>query len=176
MYLARNDLHGPHNEAIKHVLYKRGEGQLYSPTRFSLWRLTHYRLQAWQTLFREEPDAEQVAWVNKLNVERPDLRICGHVIQMNILSALSRTLIQDSEGNDTPRPENLNRAKELIQEMQALTIGIENWASEMTGVWTAKEDDPRNIADPQEVDESPNFPIPHFPYPHLITYDDIWLV
>lgn len=177
MYLARNDPLSPHTEAVKHVLRIRGEGQLYSPTRFSLWRLTHYRLQAWQTLFREEPDAQQQAWVSKLDEERPDLRICTHVMHMNILSAVTKTLITPIlEPDETLRLEKLDRANHLAQEMQELTAKVESWAAEMTGVWKATEDNPQNIAQPQEVNESPHFPIPYFPYPRLITYDDIWLV
>lgn len=177
MYLARNDPHSPHSEAVKHVLQVRGEGQLYSPTRFSLWRLTHYRLQAWQTLFREEPDAQQQAWMNKLDEKRPDLRICTQVMHMNILSAVTKTLITQVTGpNEGLRLQRLDRANQLAQEMLELTVSVENWAAEMTGVWKATENEPQNIASPQEVDESPHFPIPYFPYPRLITYDDIWLV
>ncbi|RKU46122.1 hypothetical protein DL546_006782 [Coniochaeta pulveracea] len=176
MYLARNDPLSAHSEAIRHVLQTRGEGQLYTPTRFSLWRLTHYRLQAWQTLSRERPDAQQIEWLHKLNMERPDLRICAHVLHMNILSASSKTLTQPSNDDPAERLTKLNQAKQLASEMQDLITSVENWASEMAQVWKVKEDDPRNIAQPQDVDESPQFPIPHFPYPRLITYDDIWLV
>lgn len=150
--------------------------QLYAPTRFSLWRLSHYRLQAWQTLAREQPDAQQIDWLHKLDMERPGLRICSHVLHMNILSALSKTLTQSTGDDASLRAEKLNRAEELALEMQDLAVSVENWALEMTRVWNVEEDDSRNIAAPQDVGESSRYPIPHFPYPRLITYDDIWLV
>ncbi len=176
MYLARNDLSSPHGEAIRHVLHRRGEQQLYSPTRFSLWRLTHYRLQFWQTLFREQPDAEQIEWIRRLNIDRPDLRICTHVLHMNVLSASARTLTEASEGDESLRLEKAAKARELAQEMQDLLVNVETWASEMTEVWKPKEDDPMNIVQAREAGESPTFPIPRFPYPRLLTYDDLWLV
>lgn len=176
MYLARKDPFSAHSEAIRHILHTTGEMQLYAPTRFSLWRLSHYRLQAWQTLAREQPDAQQIEWLHKLNMERPGLRICSHVLHMNILSALSKTLTQSTGDDASLRVEKLNRAEELAREMQDLAVSVENWALEMTRVWNVEEDDPRNIAAPQDVGESPRFPIPHFPYPRLITYDDIWVV
>lgn len=176
MYLARNDPFSAHSEAIRHVLHTRGDGQLYTPSRFSLWRLTHYRLQAWQTLAREKPDSQQIEWLHKLNMERPDLRICSHVLHMNVLSALAKTLTAPSNDNAAVKQEKLDQAGQLIREMQDLITSVENWASEMTRVWHVKEDDPCNMAEPQDLDASPQFPIPHFPYPLLITYDDIWLV
>jgi hypothetical protein len=176
MYLARNDPLGPHSGAIRHILRSRGDAQLYSPTRFSLWRLTHYRLQSWQTLFQEQPDAQQIAWVSKLNLERPDLRICSHVLHMNILSAVAKTMTQTATDTEEMRTTRLNQADRMTREMQDLTVTIESFMSEMRGVWKAKIDDPNKIAQPLDVDELANFPIPQFPYQRLLSYDDIWLV
>lgn len=176
MYLKRNDPRGPHNEAIKFLLRSRGDGQLYSPTRFSLWRLAHYRLQSWQTLFREQPDAQQVEWMSKLNTDRPDLRICSNVLQMNVLSAAAKVLSQKPLGNEQSQAEDLARAMQLTQEMQDLNASMELWASDITGPWKGTTDDTQIITDPQDADEAPEFPIPKFPYPHLLSYDDIWLV
>ena len=128
MYLARNDPVSPHSEAVRHILRSRGDQQLYSPTPFSLWRLTHYRLQFWQTLSRDHPDAEQIAWVSKLNLERPDLRICSHVLHMNILVAVSKTMMQASEENEAIRREKLGRLDQIALEMRELITSIETWA------------------------------------------------
>ena len=140
---------GPHSEAIRHVLRSRGDGQLYHPTGFSLWRLTHYRLQAWQTLFHEQPDAQQIAWVSKLNMERPDLRICSHVLHMNILSAAAKAMLMTAVDTEETRIAKLNQAGLMVREMQNLTLTIERFMSEMKGAWKAKADDPKNIAQPQ---------------------------
>jgi hypothetical protein len=176
MYLARNNPLGPHNNAIKHILRSRGDLQLYNPTRFSLWRLTHYRLQFWQTLLREQPYPEQIAWVSKLNINRPDLSICAHVLHMNVLSAVAKTLTQTIGNTEAMRLAKLDQANQMAQEMQDLTVTLETFTSEMNKVWTPILDDPQHIAQPQDVGEPPNYPIPHFPYPQLVGYDDIWPV
>jgi len=176
MYMARTDPLGPHSEAIKHIMHSRGKEQLYYPTRFSLWRLAHYRLQYWQTLLHEQPNPEQIAWVSELNTNQPDLRICVDVLHMNTLSAVAKRLVQTIEGTEAIRADKFEQARQLAQEMQDLTVRVESWMSEMTGVWKPKVDDPQNIAQPQDVDEPPEFPIPHFPYPQLLSYHDIWLV
>jgi hypothetical protein len=174
MYLGRNDPVGAHSEAIRHVLRTRGETQLYAPSRFSLWQLTHYRLQAWQTMNREHPETQQLEWLEKLNMERPDLFICTHVLRMNVLCAVSRTLMQsatDDAATTSMRLEKLDRARQLVREMQEMTVTVENWASEMSRVWVnACEEDATAI-----VAQGPSFPTPYFPYSRLITYDDIWL-
>ncbi|KAM0254485.1 hypothetical protein ACHAQJ_006767 [Trichoderma viride] len=176
MYLARNDPLSPHSEAIKHALRVRDDGQLYNPTRFSLWRLTHYRLQFWQTLFHEHPEAQQLAWVSRLNMECPDLRICSHVLHMNILNALAKSLMQASANDEAMRRERLGRIQQLVKEMQELITAIEQWTSEMSAPWKAKGYDPQTVELSSEANESHNDPIPRFPYPQLLSYDDIWLV
>jgi hypothetical protein len=179
MFLARNDPLGTHNEAIRHILRSRGDGQLYSPTRFSLWRLTHYRLQAWQTLFREQPDEQQIAWIRKLNTERPDLRICAHVLQMNVLSAAARMLTQTPVDTEAKRIAKLEHAKHLAREMQDLTVAIEDWTEELKGVWEPKLGDVQDLVPPQEADDLPNLAAPPFswpPCPKILSYDDLWVV
>lgn len=175
MYLGRNDPFSPHGEAIKHILRSRDDGQLYSPSRFSLWRLTHYRLQFWQTLFFEHPDAQQIAWVSKLNMEQPDLRICSYVLHMNILTALSKSLTHTNENDETMRREKLGRINQLAKEMQELIAAIEQWMSEMSEPWRAKKHDSQNIVVFGDVDEVHSYPIPRLQYSQILSYDDIWL-
>src|ERR1700761_1347766 len=100
MYLARTEPLGPHSEAVKHILRARGDGQLFDSSKFALWRLAHHRLQARQILLREQPEPEQIAWMNKLNLDRPDFHICGDILHMNILSAAARRLTQSNEDID----------------------------------------------------------------------------
>ncbi|KAF2102463.1 hypothetical protein NA57DRAFT_63397 [Rhizodiscina lignyota] len=175
MYLMRTDPVGPHSEAIKHILHSRGDGQLYDSAQFSLWRLAHHRLLSRQVLLREQPDPEQIAWVSKLNVDRPDLHICADVLHMNILSAAAKKLTQTIDDTEPIRGGKLEQAKQMTQEMLNLIETIESWTLEMTGVWKPKIEDTQSIAKPQDVGESPNFPIPHFPCPRFLRYQDIWL-
>lgn len=175
VYLARADPFGSHGEAIKHMLRSRGDVQLYAPSSFSLWRLAHFRLQCRQILLREHPDAEQVAWVNKLNTAQPDLHICADVLHMCILSAASKRLTEDID-TDMPRADKLERAMQLAQEIRALTRTIESWTSEMTGIWRPTTIEVEHLAPPQDIHEPSNFPIPHFPCPRFLNYHDVWLV
>jgi hypothetical protein len=176
MYLTRNDPLGPHNGAIRHVLRNRGDAQLYNPTRFSLWRLTHYRLQFWQTLVREEPDAQQRAWVSKLDMDRPELRICAEVLQMNVLSAIAKILTQSPEAPEAMRAEKLESAKQLVREILDLLESTEQWTRDMSEAWKAKVDGLQYVAQAQDLLETAAVPTPSFPYPQLLNYDDLWLV
>lgn len=142
----------------------RDDGQLYSPSRFSLWRLTHYRLQFWQTLFCEHPDAQQIAWVSKLNMDHPDLRICSYVLHMNILTALAKSLVHTSENDATMRREKLCRITQLAKEMQELISAIEQWMSEMSEPWKAKNHDFQNNIVSGDVDEVYSYQIPRLHY------------
>lgn len=114
--------------------------------------------------------------MSKLNTEQPDLHICADVMHMNILSAAAKRLSQIVDDDEAIRAEKLEEASRLTQRMQSLAVSIENWTSERTGAWKPEIDDPRNIAQPQDVDESPTLPIPHFPCPRFLSYHDIWLV
>jgi hypothetical protein len=109
-------------------------------------------------------------------MERPDLRICSHVLHMNILSAVSKTMALTTVDTEEMRAAKLNQAGNLVREMQDLTMTVESFMSEMKEVWKVKVEDPKNIAQPQDVDELHNFPVPHFPYQRHLSYDDIWLV
>jgi hypothetical protein len=176
MYLARTEPLGPHDEAIRHILRTRGDEQLYNSSHFSLWRIANHRLQARQMLLREQPDPEQIAWVSKLNINRPDLHICADVLHMNMFSEAAKRLTQAHEDIATMRTERSEQARHLVHEIRDLISTIESWTSAMTGVWIPKIDDPQNIAQPQDVDEPANLPIPHFPCPQTLSYSDLWLV
>jgi hypothetical protein len=95
---------------------------------------------------------------------------------MNILNALAKSLIQASEIDEATRREKLNRIKQLAREMQGLTTAIEQWTSEMSGPWKAKRFDSENVTLSREAGELHSHPILHFPYPQLLSYDDVWLV
>ena len=177
MYLGRNNPHSAHTEAIRHVLRKRTTGEHTTSTRFSLWRVTHYRLIAWQTQHREHPYAQQLEWLRTLKMDGADFWICVHVLHMNSLSALSKTLTSSTTGVDLKaRLEKLTWAQQLAGEMQELTATVETYASNMARAWNASEEDLGSCSPTDEPHGSPTFPMPQFPYPRLLTYDDIWLV
>lgn len=182
MYLTRNDPFSAHTQAMRHLLHRAARnGQLAMPSRFSLWRMIHYRLQAWQTLARERPDAQQIAWLYTLHNEPDDLRICSHVLHMTIYSAACKTLTQSPGqryGDATVRTVKLEQADKLAGEMQNLLGVVERWDPEMARLWNAREEDA--AGDPEldgsHSDGPPWFPAPRVPYQGVLTYDDLWLV
>jgi hypothetical protein len=45
----------------------------------------------------------------------------------------------------------------------------------MTGLWKPEVTDPQQIVQPREMDEPFDLPIPHFPYPRMLSYHNLWL-
>lgn len=175
MYLSRSFPLGPHSEALKLILRARGEEPLFSQSSFNLWRLAHHRLQTRQVMLGEAPDPEQIAWVSKLNLDRPDLHFYADVLHINLLGVEARRLMQGSPDIGATLDERIERARQLSRSMQDLIASIEGWTSEVTGKWRPKIKDP-DIIVYQEADEPDDLPIPNFPCPQVLSYNDIWLV
>ncbi|KAL9106006.1 MAG: hypothetical protein Q9227_008914 [Pyrenula ochraceoflavens] len=175
MYLARTEPLGHHSEAVKRILHTRGDGQLFNRSHFALWRIAHHRLQSRQILLREEPDPEQIAWMSKLNIDRPDIHISADVLHMNILSAAARKLTQSSGDDGAPALEKLEQARTLLNTMQELITAIDSWTSLTSGAWQPKNTDPQDIAQPPDVSSLTTSPIPRFPCPNVLSYHELWL-
>ena len=173
MYLARTDPLGLHSDAVRHVLHARGDQQLFDPSRFALWRVANHRLQARQMLLREEPDPDQVVWLSKLNINRPDIHISADVLHMNILVAAVKKLTQDGKKTRSNTLERVEQASQLVDTIQSLLISVVSWTSAMTGVWKPQQVDSRHYKD--AVDDLSGSPIPVIPCPRVLTYHDIWL-
>ena len=175
MYLARTEPLGPHRKAIRHILRAGGDKQLFTRSRFALWCVAVHRLQYRQILLREEPDPDQIAWMSKLNIDRPDIHLTVDVTHMNILSAAANTLIQSIEDSGAESSERIEKSRQLAHESHGLITSIEKWTSGMAGVLKTESTNPQHIAQPQEMGDSSNPPIPHFPYPRVLSYYDISL-
>ena len=173
MYLARKEPFWPHSNAVKHVLHARGDQQFFDPSRFALWSVANHRLQARQMLLREEPDPDQVVWLSKLNINRPDIHISADVLHMNILVAAVKKLTEDSEDISTPPLEKVEQARQLMNTIQSLLISVVSWTSAMTGVWKPQPVDSRHYK--HAVDDLSGYPIPVIPCPRVLTYHDIYL-
>lgn len=169
MYLARNIFLGPHSDAVKHVLRTRGEEQLFNRSAFAVARRAHHRLLSRQILLSERPDPEQIAWLGKLNVNRPDIHINADVLRMNILISEAKELMQ--------RPLKTDKATLLAQRMQTLVSQIESWLleSSLMEVWKPKAIDPQQVVRPRDVSPFSEDPMSHFICPRILAYHDIWL-
>jgi len=174
MYLAHSDIFGSHIGAIKHILHTQGNDQLYHSSSFGLWRVAHTRVLARQLMLREKPDDHQIAWVSQLNINIPELHISADILRMNILSAAAKKLIESRENSSATSPEQIQQARELASAMQDLIASIDSWTPAISLIWKPKIAEPRDIAQPQEENDPPEFMIPTFPCPHMLSYHDIW--
>lgn len=95
---------------------------------------------------------------------------------MNILSATAREITRKTIESETQRLGFVTRAQSLVQEMQDRLAIIEKWSSEMAVVWKPTVNATVDIVQPQDVDELPDVSTPLFPFPHVLSYNDIWLV
>ncbi|KAF2159673.1 hypothetical protein M409DRAFT_37879, partial [Zasmidium cellare ATCC 36951] len=129
MYLARSGYVTAHRSAVKHFISNRGTEPLHLRESYGIWRTAHHRLQAYQILIRESPEAQQIAWVERLQIERPDLRISSDIMRMNMLCAQART----TSAQDDP-----NTKDQLIQSISDLLSNIDDWTSKINGIWRPK--------------------------------------
>lgn len=95
---------------------------------------------------------------------------------MNILTALSKSLVHTNDNGETMRREKLGRINQLANDMQELISAIEQWMSEMSEPWKAQKYDSQSIVVSGDVDEVYTYPIPRLQYSQILSYDDIWLV
>lgn len=176
MYLARSEPFGPHNKALIHILLARGEGQLYDQSKITLWRTAYYRLQSRQVLNREGPGNTQVpAWVNKLNMDKPNIRIFIDIMRTNIFCAAVKSLTQSIEGFDDTRLPKIIQARQLEEMIRQLVASIDNWAVSMrrTQEPTPKELD--QLQTPAKSAFPDSLPVPVFPPSNLFKNHNTWL-
>ena len=174
LYLARTELLGPHRDAIRHIMHARGFEQLLGRSSFALWRVALSRLQFRQVLLREAPDTEQIAWVDKLNTDHPDVRITADVLHMSILSAKARSLIQTTDPGSTSS-QKVEEAESLQREYQNLITAMNAWTLETTETWKPKESSPQLIEHARDMNHPPSIRVPYFPFPRMLSYHDIWI-
>lgn len=157
-----------------HVLHARGNDQFYNQSQFSLWRVAHHRLQARQLLLREEPDIEQVIWLNKLNTQIIPLHISVDVQQMNMLAARAKKITVGNQVSLTRLAVKIAQARSLIRSMLDLLQSIQAWTTAVNDIWKPRTIDPRNIA-PAGQEVVTDLPLPPFHCPGVLDYHDIWL-
>lgn len=66
---------GSHTGGIAGILRLRGPDQIYGSRGWSMFRLSHHRLQKQQLAFGQPPLPESEKWLDSLNGELPDVRI-----------------------------------------------------------------------------------------------------
>ncbi len=158
-----------------HVLQARGNNQFFNQAGFSLWRVAHHRLLARQVLNREEPYPEQVAWLEKLDINNIPLRISWDVQRMSALAGATKKLINSHTLPEANPAESLNQARHLASDMQDLLTSIQDWTTAITESWKPKLKGPEEIVQWDEPDFSSTIPVPRFKCPRTLSYHDKWL-
>ncbi|KAI1627483.1 hypothetical protein EDD37DRAFT_263033 [Exophiala viscosa] len=170
LFLGRTEPLGPHSQGLKHILHARGDAQLFRRSSFSLWLLALHRLVARQILLYEEPDDQQTAWIDKLDLDWVPLRIFSDIYKMNVLSSEANKLRQGENSRPIPR-ESIEQARQLADSTLLLLRSVETWPMMTIDHWKAETVDPNTIS---ETDSLPNLPMPQFTCPRVLSYHDIW--
>ncbi|KAK6383421.1 hypothetical protein LTS17_002713 [Exophiala oligosperma] len=175
MYLGRTEPLGPHSNAVRLILRERGYPQFLDRSSFCLWRMAHGRIQARQILLREEPDPEQIEWLNRLDHGITYLRISSNIHQINTIAAAVTKLIQSEQGIKSTVTKRREEAHKLIHSSQNLLASIEQWIADVGEKWRPKVV-AGNCALQESDQDSPSHPsLPDFLCPRMLNYSDIWL-
>ena len=126
-------------------------------------------------LLREKPEPEQIDWMKKLNVDRPDIHVSADVLNMNSLSAAAKQLTQTGEDTEINAEQKLEKSTQLVQSMQTLLPLIDEWVSVTTGAWKPKVFDSTYTASVSTLDVPLSLPLPHLPCSYLLDYHNVWL-
>lgn len=175
MYLARAEPLGPHSDAITYILRAGGDEHLFGRSRFALWCVAHQRLQSHQILSGKEPSLDQMLWVSKLNVDRPDVHFSSDILHMSRLSAAAKSLTQNAWDSWTSSADEIGEFTQIERESQDLIASIEKWTTKTYGVSKPRTITTENVTQAHGLRDA--FSICDPPYPRLNLHDhqDIWL-
>ena len=144
---------------------------LYNRAHFSLWSAANHRLQARQILLQEEPSPVQSRLISKLDLNRPEIRICSDVLQMTTLVAAAKQLKsqQGSAGHLPIQP--VAVVTDHLRAMQELINNMDIWVAEVDSTLKPTSVDVQSIARPMASDH----PLAYFFCKDFFTYSDIWM-
>ena len=114
---------GSHTGGMAGMLRLRGTNQIYGTRGWSLFRLSHHRLQKEQLAFGQPPLPESETWLNALSDELPDVRIekTNHEISKTCNKA--RQLLKDIKSDEY----SIDRILEMIGEMHEVDRISRSW-------------------------------------------------
>jgi hypothetical protein len=171
MYLARGRPLGNHCTAFKHILHARGNLQMYTSQSFALWRIAHHRLQAHQILLRHAPSPDQIGWISKLNSDVPTFHISTDILQMTVLAAAARELVENGQPPWSEESDALDQTKQLSHRIKTLLASLEDWTSHVGAPWQPSIVDVENLQQPNEIASGSPIPTPDL----VLQYADSWL-
>ncbi|MCJ1243028.1 hypothetical protein MMC30_000224 [Trapelia coarctata] len=130
LYLQDSVSVGSHAEGMAQILRLRGPNQIYGARGWSLFRLSHHRLQKQQLAFKQGPLPESEAWLNSFNEELLDVRVEKDAFQINKICARARDLMKRIDDTDISVNETLDMVKEMhaLDQVQTTWLDSPNWA------------------------------------------------
>lgn len=164
IYLSRRELLGPHKNALKHILYFRGEEHFQDRVHTEFWRAAQQRLQAQRITQRDDSEDEQLSWISKPNASLPDLHVCVDVEKMVVLCSAGRKLMQESDAVHEAK-----RASELLKKMREVVDSMQSWGPQVDDGWRPQRVD----IYPAKEGESPA--TSRFTMSPMLQYSDPWL-
>ena len=144
---------------------------MYSGLSLALWRIAHHRLQAHQILLRQPPSSDQIEWISKLNSDVPSFHISSDILQMTILAATARELVEDDQILWSDEPETLYRAKQLSRRIETLLASLDDWTAHVGAPWQPSIVDAENLEQPKEIADGTPISKPSL----VLQYADSWL-
>ena len=114
---------GSHAEGMAQILRLRGPDQIYGARGWSLFRVSHHRLQKQQLISRQAILPESEVWLNSLNEELPHIRVEKDTFQINKICERARNLLKSIKDTKSPADEILD----MVKQMHDLDQIAETW-------------------------------------------------
>ncbi|KAL8777957.1 MAG: hypothetical protein Q9203_002276 [Teloschistes exilis] len=133
LHLPNAIIKGSHAGGMAHMLRLRGPGQLQEPRGWSLFRLSHHRLQKQQMTFRQSPQGllpDSQRWIEILDANLPSVQTEKENAQIHSVCERARTLLDLVDSVGLHPEEILRCVKELRECDNATTLWRRgpNWA------------------------------------------------
>ncbi|KAL9585537.1 MAG: hypothetical protein Q9212_001462 [Teloschistes hypoglaucus] len=136
LHLPNATVKGSHAGGMAHILRLRGPGQLLEPRGWSLFRLSHYRLQMQQMIYRQSrqgllPDSQ--TWIETLDANLPSVQTEKESAQIHSVCERARTLLDLIDTVGLGPQEILRCVEELRECDNATTLWRKgpNWAFQL---------------------------------------------
>lgn len=113
IYLKDQPSLGSHTGGMAGILRLRGPDQIYGSRGWSMFRLSHHRLQKQQLAFGQPPLPESEGWLNSLSDELPDIRIEKSNHQISKVCEKARNLFKEINNTEN----SVDKILEMMGEM-----------------------------------------------------------
>jgi hypothetical protein len=159
IYLKDQAALGSHTGGMAGILRLRGPDQIYGSRGWSMFRLSHHRLQKQQLAFGQPPLPESEKWLDSLSDELPDVRIEKNNHQISKTCEKARKLLKEINNNE----HSVDQILEMMGEMHEVDQVSLSWRAGPE--WSYKTIHRSEISDP-------NMPsLPDF----IQLHQDVWI-